>query len=105
MRVSVCRRVMIVAMAGSLVAIAVAQAEEPATFTFRGEVKHLTIEGGFWGIVAEDGQRYDPGKLPREFEQAGRKVRVVARRTPDQISYRQWGQLIEIVEITDDLGR
>ena len=82
----------------------ICRAEQATTFMFRGEVTHLTLEGGFWGIVAEDGRRFDPGQLPKAFQQAGRKVQVIARRTPDRISFRQWGQLIEIVEISDDLG-
>jgi len=99
------RVALILAAVGWLAVVSVASAEQAEKFAFRGTVTHLTIEGGFWGIIADDGQRFDPGKLPTAFQEDGRKVRVVARRTPDRLSFHQWGQQIEIVEITDDLGR
>lgn len=70
-----------------------------APFEFRGEVAYLQIEGGFWGIVAVDGKRYDPGALPREFQQPGLRVRVVARLVQGRLSFRQWGQAIDIVAL------
>lgn len=65
---------------------------------FRGEVRHIPIEGGFWGIVAEDGRRFDPGALPPEFRRAGVKVEVSARPV-DRVSFRQWGTPIEVLSI------
>lgn len=73
-----------------------------AAFEFRGEVTYLPIEGGFWGIISTDGQRYDPGALPREFQQPGLRVRIVARRAPGRLSFRQWGQAIDIVTLERD---
>jgi hypothetical protein len=73
-----------------------------AAFEFRGEVTYLPIEGGFWGIVAADGRRYDPGALPREFQQPGLRVRVVARVVQGRLSFRQWGQAIDIVTLERD---
>jgi hypothetical protein len=70
------------------------------TFEFRGEVSHQALEGGFWAIVADDGRRFDPGKLPPEFQQAGLKVRVVAKLAKDRLSFRQWGQAIDIVSLS-----
>jgi len=64
-----------------------------------GEVVLLAIEGGFWGIVGDDGRRYDPAGLPREFQQPGLKVRVEAKAIVGRISFRQWGTPIEIVRI------
>lgn len=33
-----------------------------------GVVKHIELEGGFFGIVGDDGQKYDPVNLPAEFK-------------------------------------
>lgn len=70
-----------------------------ATLQFRGEIVHLSFEGGFWGIVAEDGSRYDPGRLPPEFQQAGLKVLVTAKLVRERVSFRMWGKPIELVKI------
>jgi hypothetical protein len=65
----------------------------------QGEVTYVAIEGGFWGIVGADGKRYDPGRLAREFQQPGLKVRVEARPLSGQVSMRMWGTPIEILHI------
>lgn len=70
-----------------------------APLEFHGEVVRLALEGGFWGIVAEDGQRYDAGRLPREFQQPGLKVRVTARPVRDRVSFHMWGRPIELIRI------
>jgi hypothetical protein len=70
-----------------------------APLEIRGEVVRLEIEGGFWGIVGEDGRRYDPGGLPPEFQQPGLKVEVRARAERDRISFRMWGTPIAIERI------
>jgi len=75
---------------------AVAEAER---LVIHGEVVFLAIEGGFWGIVGEDGRRYDPAGLLREFQQPGLKVRVEAKAIVGRISFRQWGTPIEIERI------
>jgi hypothetical protein len=76
-----------------------APAPVAATLQFRGEIVHLTLEGGFWGIVAEDGRRYDAGRLPPEFQQPGLKVWVSAKPVPGRVSFRMWGTPIELVHI------
>ena len=91
-------------LTGWLAANPVAGAEQPDTIRFRGEVTYLSMEGGFWGIIAADGQRYDPGQLPKAFQDNGHKVQVVARPATGRLSFRQWGKAIDIVEIKDDLG-
>jgi len=69
------------------------------TIEFHGEIVRVALEGGFWGIVASDGRRFDPGQLPAGFQKAGLRVRVVARLASGRISFRQWGQAIEIVTL------
>lgn len=76
-----------------------ATANSARLLQFRGEVVHLAMEGGFWGIVAEDGRRYDPGRLPADLQQPGLKVRVTARPVQGRVSFRQWGVPIDVVHI------
>lgn len=72
---------------------------ETERFVIRGETVYLSIEGGFWGIVGEDGRHYDPGALPRDYQIPGLKVRIEAKAAIGRISFRQWGTPIEIVHI------
>lgn len=72
---------------------------DPELITKTGTVRHLDLEGGFWGIVADDSTRYDPGELDERFRQDGMRVRFDARRNEGQMSIRQWGTLVTIVRI------
>lgn len=67
--------------------------------TITGTVRHVALEGGFYGIVAEGGRRYDPVNLPDDFKQDGLSVICRARVLRDRASFHMWGQLIEIIEI------
>jgi len=64
-----------------------------------GTVKHIDLEGGFYGIVTDDGQKFDPVNLPDAFRQDG--VRIKARVEPleGQVSVRMWGTLVKIIDI------
>lgn len=72
---------------------------DPNLITKTGTVRHLDFEGGFWGIVADDSTRYDPGELDERFRQDGMRVRFDARKNEGQMSIRQWGTLVTIVRI------
>ncbi len=66
---------------------------------FSGTVVHVPLEGGFFGILGEDGRQYDPLHLPEDLRQDGLKVRVQAREVPEAIGFHMWGTRIEILRI------
>ncbi len=66
---------------------------------FRGTVTYLSFEGGFYGIVSDAGDGYDPINLPIEFEEDGLRVFVVASRNLGLLSIHGWGEIIEIRSI------
>jgi hypothetical protein len=72
---------------------------DPDLITKTGTVRHLDFEGGFWGIVADDSTRYDPGTLDSRFQVDGLRVRYDARVNAGQMSIRQWGTLVTIERI------
>lgn len=72
---------------------------DPSLITMNGTVRHLDLEGGFWGIVADDSTHYDPGTLEPRFQHDGMRVRFDARKAEGQMSIRQWGTLVTIVRI------
>lgn len=64
-----------------------------------GRIVYLDFEGGFFGIIAEDGSRYDPVNLPDEFKVDGLRVSFEAIKTRSQVGFHMWGTLIEIISI------
>ena len=70
------------------------------TVTASGTVNYVDLEGGFYGIVADDGARYLPQNLPAEFAEDGLGVTFTAKVLEDVATIQQWGTPIEIIEIS-----
>ncbi len=69
------------------------------TVSIEGKVKYITLEGGFWGIVGNDGKNYEPVTLITKYQTDGQSVKVRAEILRDQSSVHQWGTLIKIISI------
>ena len=70
-------------------------AEIPGT----GTVQLVTLEGGFYGILADDGHHYDPINLRQELQVDGIRIHFTAKRRTDLASIHMWGDIIELVEV------
>ncbi|HQN92236.1 MAG TPA: DUF333 domain-containing protein, partial [Methanoculleus sp.] len=72
-----------------------------------GTVVFIDLEGGFYGIVADDGERYLPLDLPADYEKDGLRVRFSADVVNDTATIQQWGTPVDLIEIekTDDGSR
>jgi len=68
------------------------------SLSFRGNVTYVNLEGGFWGIISDDGKHYDPISLAEEFRQEGLLVQVEAV-TTNRGGIHMWGTMIEITAI------
>ena len=44
--------------------------------TIKGKIEYQTIEGGFWGIVASDGSKWQIINMPEQLKYSGRQVKV-----------------------------
>ena len=64
-----------------------------------GTVRYQDLEGGFWGIVADDGAHYDPMNLAAEFQHDGLRVTFRAKPSKQGVSFHMWGTVIEITSI------
>ena len=67
--------------------------------SFVGEVKWISLEGGFFGLVAEDGRKFFPLNLPEEFKKEGLKIRVKGNIGKGIATVQMWGIPFEIREI------
>jgi len=77
-----------------------ARARRSDLFEIVGTVQYKNIEGGFYAIVGDDGKKFNPINLPKSFRKDGLKVKVTARLKTETVSFRMYGAMIEIVNIT-----
>ncbi len=64
-----------------------------------GTVTYVDLEGGFYGIIGDNGEHYDPTYLGQEFQEDGLRVRFEAKIREDIASTHMWGTMIEISSI------
>ncbi|MBN1123986.1 MAG: PQQ-binding-like beta-propeller repeat protein [Sedimentisphaerales bacterium] len=64
-----------------------------------GTVRYQQLEGGFFGIVTEDGRRFNPVNLPEQYRINGFKARFRLQDAKDQISIHMWGKLVEVLTV------
>jgi hypothetical protein len=81
-----------------LVLLAHANNDGQAEIDEKGTVRYLGFEGGFFGIVGDDGQHYDPLDMPQQFRVDGLRVQFRANFT-HLVSYHMWGYVVRLVSI------
>ena len=64
-----------------------------------GTVVHLGLEGGFFGIVADDSTKYDPVEIAPAFQKDGLRVKFSARPANNGLSTHMWGVRVELTSI------
>ncbi|MEZ4701978.1 MAG: hypothetical protein R2834_16720 [Rhodothermales bacterium] len=76
-----------------------AEGSVQATMPFKGTIVYLDLEGGFYGIEAEDGERYFPINLALTYREDGLRVQFDMRLRTDVMTTVMWGTPIEIIEM------
>lgn len=74
--------------------------ENPDAVSGTGTVVYNDLEGGFYGIVADDGTRYLPLNLPDAFKQDKLPVTFTGIMQTDVVTIQQWGTPLELSEIS-----
>ena len=64
-----------------------------------GRIQYVDLEGGFYGIISDDGAHYDPVNLPEDFMEDGLRVRCTLKILDNQSSIHMWGTVVYILEI------
>ena len=65
----------------------------------KGTVTFISIEGGFYGIIGDDGEKYLPLSLPDEYKKIDMRISIKGKIRDDIMTTQQWGKSVEIVEI------
>ncbi len=64
-----------------------------------GIIQFQDLEGGFWGIVVDDGRKFDALNLEPSFQKEGLRVRFEAKPETEMMSTRMWGTMITLTHI------
>lgn len=75
---------------------------EPPTVSGAGTVQFIDLEGGFYGIVTDDGIQYLPLNLPEEFSEDGLAIEFTGYLREDVATIQQWGTPLELTEISSN---
>jgi len=64
-----------------------------------GFIRYVELEGGFYGIEAENGRKYYPVNLPVNFQVHNKRVRFIARVLGNIATGTMWGSPITLLRI------
>ncbi len=60
-----------------------------------GKIAYQNLGSGLWGIISNDGQRYEPVNMPEQLKYEGRSVSITAKKS-NGFSLFMWGTPIYI---------
>jgi len=70
-----------------------------SNITIKGKVVYNKLGMGFWGILDDAGNQWEPVNMPNQIKYDGKEVEVVAKIT-DQESINMWGRVVKIVSFS-----
>lgn len=65
----------------------------------RGKIIYQDLEGGFFGVIGDDGRKFLPASLPEKYKVDGMQVMYTFRPQKDTVSFMMWGEPVEIISI------
>ncbi len=78
-----------------------AQSSDPTgSFGFIGTVVYQDLEGGFFGIVTDTGEKLLPTNLPGQYEVDGLRISGTAIVQTDMVSMNMWGTLVSVENVS-----
>ncbi len=64
-----------------------------------GTIRYISLEGGFYGIISDDGKKYLPVHLDQEFKTDGLRVAFRLRIRTDVMTIYMWGTPVEVISL------
>lgn len=65
----------------------------------KGTIRYIDIEGGFYGIIGDDGKHYDPMNLDEKYQVDGLRVYFEANICHDCDGFHMWGDIVTLLKI------
>jgi inhibitor of cysteine peptidase len=87
--------------------MAIDEGEQTVTGEYRrpwvlsGTITYLDLEGGFFGIIGDDGQKYDPVNLEAKYQKDGLRVAFVPEPVKDAAGIHMWGTMVNLVQVEE----
>lgn len=79
--------------------ITVVHAEYRRPWVQAGTIVFVPLEGGFFGIAGDDGKKYLPLTISKEFQVDGLRVAFEAEEAPDTATIQMWGTPVNVTFI------
>ncbi len=64
-----------------------------------GTISYIESDGGFWGIIGNDGKTYEPVNLDSKYWTDDKLVCVRAKILDDRVDSHQWGIPIKVISV------
>ncbi len=68
--------------------------------SYQGRIEYIGLEGGFFGIVTEKGERLLPVNLAKEDAKSGAIINIKAYKNKNTMTLQQWGTPVTLTELT-----
>ena len=88
--------ILAIALALSILAAPATAQEAGDVVTGTGTIEFIEVEGGFYGLIADDGTHYFPQNLSENFQINGTRVRFELTVAEQQDSFYMWGIQVHI---------
>lgn len=63
------------------------------------EVRYIALEGGFFGLITESGEKLLPMNLQKSFRQHGATIRFMGKKQKDVVTFQQWGTPFKLSDV------
>jgi hypothetical protein len=90
---------MLTVFSHTALAVAADSSQVDTTFHMTGQVTAPTNIQGFYGIIGDDGVKYQPINLPRKFKKDGLIIQFDAKLKANTMSTFQWGKIVELSNV------
>ena len=64
-----------------------------------GTITYQNLEGGFYGIIGDDGKKFEPLNLDAKYQKDGLRVAFDATVVKDAVSTRMWGTPVNLAQV------
>lgn len=71
----------------------------PGAVSGVGTIRFIELEGGFYGLVTDDGEQLNPLNLEGRFKEDGLRVRFEGDLADDVMTIQMWGKPVRIRSI------
>lgn len=83
----------------TLVERAGTELEEKKQMMVTGQILYQNFEGGFYGFIATNGDKYMPSGLKSEHRKNGLIVEMKVELITDRVTTQQFGKLVKVLEV------